>query len=91
MRLKSFRLLPALTCLAVALWIPKTSLGIDACPPDYCGDMRNQCENTGGQFTQTPVDGGNGICLHNGSVKPVFEGICEYPNQGPWGDACWGI
>jgi hypothetical protein len=88
MKSKAFRLLLSAVCLSVALWTPTVSLAISDCPPDYCGDLRDQCENTGGQFTQTSIS----VCrLPNGTLQPSFNWVCEYPSQPPTGDACYGV
>ena len=88
MKSNTIRLLLPTLCLAAAFWIPSPSLALDPCPPDYCGARRLECENTGGSFTQTYVN----VCSRpGGGTSTAWEGICEYTNAGPWGDACYGI
>jgi hypothetical protein len=88
MKSNAIRLLLPTLCLAAAFWTPSPSLAFPPCPPDYCGAERLECENTGGRFTQTYVT----VCsLPGGGTSTAWEGICEYTNAGPWGDACYGI
>ena len=87
MKSKAFRLLLSATCLGVALWTPKVSLAFTDCPPDSCGSLRADCEDDGGQFTQTAV----GICNAGGTTQPSFNWVCEYPDRPPTGDACYGV
>jgi hypothetical protein len=86
MKSKTLRLILSVTCLAVTVWATPGTSRADTCPADYCGTLRAQCEDAGGQFTQTYVT----ICTSNGS-KPVFNWICESATHQFTDGVCYGI
>jgi hypothetical protein len=87
MRTKVGRLVLSTAFLAAAFWTPRASLAWDICPSTTCSSLRNQCENSGGQFTQTYVT----ICQDANGTHPEFNAICEYTNQVPWDGVCYGV
>jgi len=64
-----------------------TSLAVDVCPADYCGTLRAQCEDAGGQFTQTYVT----ICENSSGIRPEFNWICESATHQFTDGVCYGI
>jgi hypothetical protein len=86
MKSKTLRLILSVTGLAITVWATPSTSRADACPADYCGTLRAQCEDVGGHFTQTYVT----ICT-SPSSKPVFNWICESATHQFTDGVCYGI